>query len=119
MGVPFGYSTLQNPCVCSSLGSSSSTACMQTKKEGLEQKAIHLRVMNACRSPGRIVETLLEDFTVLNGGGLLTVIVQNTGSFTADYSVCGLGLPAFYLHVHYCFYKCSSSGTISITANML
>lgn len=40
-----------------------------------------------CRSPGRIVETVLEDITELNGGGLLSVTVQNTGSVSAEYSV--------------------------------
>ena len=39
------------------------------------------------RTYGRIVETLMEDITVLNGGGLLTVTVQNTGYITGDYSV--------------------------------
>ena len=39
------------------------------------------------RSPGRIVEALIEDFLALAGSGLLTVVVQNTGSLTADYSV--------------------------------
>lgn len=49
------------------------------------------------RSPGRIVETLLEDFTALTGGGLLTVIIQNTGSISADYSVRILQV---YTHVY-------------------
>ena len=40
-----------------------------------------------CRTYGRIVETLMEDITVLNGGGLLTVTVQNTGYITGDFSV--------------------------------
>ena len=39
------------------------------------------------RSPGRIVEALIEDFLALAGSGILTVVVQNTGSLTADYSV--------------------------------
>ena len=39
------------------------------------------------RSPGRIVEALLEDFLALSGSGLLTVVVQNTGRITSDYSV--------------------------------
>jgi len=39
------------------------------------------------RSPGRIVEALVEDFMALAGSGMLTVTVQNTGTITADYSV--------------------------------
>ena len=39
------------------------------------------------RSPGRIVEALVEDFMALVGSGMLTVTVQNTGHTTADYSV--------------------------------
>lgn len=39
------------------------------------------------RSPGRIVEALIEDFLALAGSGILTVVVQNTGVLTADYSV--------------------------------
>ena len=40
-----------------------------------------------CRSPGRIVEALVEDFLALAGSGLLTVTVQNVGPITSDYSV--------------------------------
>ena len=47
----------------------------------------HAHCAHACRSPGRIVETMIEDITEMNGGGLLTVIVQNTGSVSADYAV--------------------------------
>lgn len=39
------------------------------------------------RSPGRIVEALIEDFLALAGSGILTAVIQNTGSLTADYSV--------------------------------
>ena len=42
------------------------------------------------RSPGRIVEALIEDFLALAGAGILTVVVQNTGTITADYSVSTL-----------------------------
>ena len=44
---------------------------------------------NVCRTYGRIVETVMEDITATNGGGLLTVTVQNTGYITGDFSVCG------------------------------
>ena len=40
-----------------------------------------------CRTYGRIVETVMEDITVANGGGVLTVTVQNTGYITGDFSV--------------------------------
>ena len=39
------------------------------------------------RSQGRIVEALVNDFVALVGSGVLTVVVQNTGAVTADYSV--------------------------------
>ena len=39
------------------------------------------------RSPGRIVEAMIEDFLAMAGSGILTVVVQNTGSLTSDYSV--------------------------------
>ena len=39
------------------------------------------------RSPGRIVEALIEDFLALVGSGILTVVVQNIGTITSDYSV--------------------------------
>lgn len=39
------------------------------------------------RSPGRIVEALIEDFLALAGAGYLTVVIQNTGGLTSDYSV--------------------------------
>ncbi len=39
------------------------------------------------RSPGRIVEALIEDFLALSGSGRLTVVIQNIGSATSDYSV--------------------------------
>lgn len=39
------------------------------------------------RSPGRIVEAMIEDFYALAGSGILTVVVQNTGKITSDYSV--------------------------------
>lgn len=39
------------------------------------------------RSPGRIVEALIEDFLALGGSGILTVVIQNTGVLTSDYSV--------------------------------
>ena len=39
------------------------------------------------RSPGRIVEAMIEDFLALAGSGILTVTVQNIGSITSDYSV--------------------------------
>lgn len=42
------------------------------------------------RSPGRIVEALIEDFLALAGSGILTAVIQNTGSLTADYSVSQL-----------------------------
>ena len=53
-----------------------------------------------CRSPGRIVETVIEDITELNGGGLLTVIVQNVGSVTADYAVRGTHTVLIYMYIH-------------------
>lgn len=43
--------------------------------------------MHTFRSPGRIVEAEIEDFTALAGSGQLLVIVQNTGSVTSDYAV--------------------------------
>lgn len=46
-----------------------------------------LDCMLSFRSPGRIVEALVEDFMALVGSGMLTVTVQNTGHTTADYSV--------------------------------
>lgn len=39
------------------------------------------------RSPGRIVEAYIDSFEALSTDGLLTVIVQNTGSITATYQV--------------------------------
>ena len=39
------------------------------------------------RSPGRIVEAFIQDFSALGEAGNLHVIVQNTGSYTADYEV--------------------------------
>lgn len=39
------------------------------------------------RSPGRIVETFIQDFSALGEAGNLHVIIQNTGSYTADYEV--------------------------------
>jgi hypothetical protein len=39
------------------------------------------------RSPGRIVEALIEDFLAMAGSGILTVVAQNMGALTADYSV--------------------------------
>lgn len=42
---------------------------------------------NPNRTYGRIVETLMEDITVTNGGGLLSVTIQNTGYITGDYAV--------------------------------
>lgn len=42
---------------------------------------------NNHRSPGRIVESIVEDFTALAGSGMLTVTAQNTGGITADFSV--------------------------------
>ena len=59
--------------------------------------------LHVCRSPGRIVETVMEDITELNGGGVLTVIVQNTGSITADYAVRYTHMctnTVVYLHIH-------------------
>ena len=44
--------------------------------------------MPTYRSPGRIVEATLDDFTVLTGGGTLTAKVQNTGTQSAEYTVC-------------------------------
>ena len=44
-------------------------------------------------SPGRIVSTFIETFEALSTTGLLLIIIQNTGSFTATYNVsCLLGL---------------------------
>ena len=40
------------------------------------------------RSPGRIIETFIQDFTALGGAGQLYVLVQNTGTVTSDYAVC-------------------------------
>ena len=42
---------------------------------------------NNYRSPGRIVESIIEDFSALAGSGMLTVTAQNTGGITADFSV--------------------------------
>ena len=39
------------------------------------------------RSPGRIVQALIEDFLALSGSGFLTVVIQNTGRITSDYTV--------------------------------
>uniref|UniRef100_A0A1X7UMY0 Generative cell specific-1/HAP2 domain-containing protein n=1 Tax=Amphimedon queenslandica TaxID=400682 RepID=A0A1X7UMY0_AMPQE len=39
------------------------------------------------RSTGRIVEALVNDFVALIESGILTVVIQNTGAVTADYSV--------------------------------
>ena len=39
------------------------------------------------RSPGRIVEAFIQDFSALGEAGNLHVIIQNTGSYTADYEV--------------------------------
>ena len=33
------------------------------------------------------MEALIEDFTAMAGSGMLTVVVQNSGSVTSDYSV--------------------------------
>ncbi len=41
------------------------------------------------RSPGRIVKATIEDFVALAGSSNLTVIVQNLGTITADYTVRG------------------------------
>ena len=40
-----------------------------------------------CRSQGRIVEALMDDFMALMGSGVLNVVVQNIGVVTADFSV--------------------------------
>lgn len=40
-----------------------------------------------CRSQGRIVEALIDDFMALMGSGVLNVVVQNIGVVTADFSV--------------------------------
>ena len=39
------------------------------------------------RSPGRIVESLIEDFLALGGSATLTTKIQNMGSLTADFTV--------------------------------
>ena len=39
------------------------------------------------RSPGRIVEAMVEDFLAMGGSGILSVVAQNTGVLTADYFV--------------------------------
>lgn len=39
------------------------------------------------RSPGRIVEAFIQDFSALGEAGNLHVIVQNIGAYTADYEV--------------------------------
>ena len=39
------------------------------------------------RSKGRIVEAIIDDFSALAGASTLSVIIQNTGAITADYSV--------------------------------
>ena len=39
------------------------------------------------RSPGRIVEAFIQDFSALGEAGNLHVIIQNTGAYTADYEV--------------------------------
>ena len=48
------------------------------------------------RSSGRIVEALLEDFTVMTGGGILTAVAQNTGTVTAEYTVRSYAYSMFY-----------------------
>ena len=48
------------------------------------------------RSSGRIVESQLEDFTVMTGGGLLTAVAQNTGTVTAEYTVRSYAYSMFY-----------------------
>lgn len=45
-----------------------------------------------CRSQGRIVEALIDDFMALMGSGVLNVVVQNIGRVTADYSVNSIHL---------------------------
>lgn len=42
---------------------------------------------NFDRSNGRIVEAMIEDFGALAGSATLLVIVQNTGTVSADYLV--------------------------------
>ena len=44
-------------------------------------------VLPLLRSPGRITETFIQDFTALGGAGQLYVLVQNTGTVTSDYAV--------------------------------
>ena len=39
------------------------------------------------RSKGRIVEAIIDDFVALAGSSPLTVLVQNIGRITADFSV--------------------------------
>ena len=39
------------------------------------------------RSPGRIIETFIQDFDALGGAGQLYILVQNTGSVTSDYFI--------------------------------
>lgn len=57
-------------------------------KTGINSKAFSINLYNITpRSRGRIVEVLIDDFVALVTSGMLTVVVQNTGSVTADYSV--------------------------------
>lgn len=48
------------------------------------------------RSPARIVEAMIEDFLALAGSGMLTVVVQNIGVLTADFSVSHKAYKASY-----------------------
>ena len=56
------------------------------------------------RSSGRIVEALLEDFTVMTGGGILTAVAQNTGTVTAEYTVRSYAYSMFYDNNNYYFH---------------
>ena len=51
------------------------------------------------RSPGRIVEAYISPFEALSVEGLLTILVQNTGSVSASYQVSIYILQAYYKHL--------------------
>lgn len=55
-------------------------------------KTCSLCISKLCRSPGRIVEAFISPFEALSVEGLLTVLVQNTGSISASYQVSTIAI---------------------------
>lgn len=60
---------------------------LRTGSKRRERERVVYKYYIIIRSQGRIVEALVNDFVALVGSGVLTVVVQNTGAVTADYSV--------------------------------